>query len=74
MRHGCFRALLALAPAGAAQEGMDRELSLDMAGIIQEYSRLWLARNRPGGLADSTARLHKARADYNWAGYRSTLG
>jgi len=24
---------------------------------LPEYERLWLARNRPGGLRDSTARL-----------------
>lgn len=29
----------------------------ELKNIITEYSTLWLARNRPGGLADSTARL-----------------
>jgi hexosaminidase len=32
-------------------------LAAELKGIIAEYSTLWLARNRPGGLVDSTARL-----------------
>jgi hypothetical protein len=41
-----------------------RELDQDMHGFIAEYRRLWLARNRPGGLADSVARFEHARAEY----------
>lgn len=32
-------------------------LAAELNNIISEYSTLWLARNRPGGLIDSTARL-----------------
>jgi hypothetical protein len=39
-------------------------LSEDMREIIREYERLWLARNRAGGLADSVARLEQVRARY----------
>jgi hexosaminidase len=30
-----------------------------LRGVIEEYKRLWLLRNRPGGLIDSVARLEK---------------
>ena len=59
MRHACRR--IALAQGRPA----DRlELNQDLGAIIEEYRRLWLARNRPGGLADSVARLERARQDY----------
>jgi hypothetical protein len=29
-----------------------------------EYERIWLARNRPGGLTDSVRALKNARKDY----------
>jgi hypothetical protein len=35
-----------------------------MQEIIEEYRRLWLARNRPGGLVDSHARFVAARHEY----------
>lgn len=63
MKHACRRGLLAL-DAGAATADSLRELDMDMFGIIQEFSRLWLARNRPGGLGDSARRLEAARQDY----------
>ena len=63
-------------PAGAAFSPSTLTLPLplicaassisDMLGVMQEYTRLWLARNRSGGLGDSVARFDKARADYGW--------
>jgi len=41
-----------------------RALDQDLGEISEEYKRLWLARNRPGGLADSVARLERAHQDY----------
>lgn len=64
LRHACRRALLALGEGDASL--MRRELDLDMLAAIQEYARLWLARDRAGGLADSLRRLEKARLDYQW--------
>jgi hexosaminidase len=62
LRHACRRGLLAL---GQGDEGaLRRELDADMGEIIAEYRALWLARNRPGGLADSVALLERARTDY----------
>lgn len=39
-------------------------LAADLREIIAEHRRLWLARNRPGGLADSAARLEARLKDY----------
>jgi hypothetical protein len=64
LRHACRRAQLAFdgSQAGAAP---DRgALDQDMQAIVAEHQQLWLARNRPGGLPDSVARLEAARADY----------
>jgi hexosaminidase len=61
LRHACQRAALALHAADAGAAGT---LDQDMQQIIAEYQQLWLARNRPGGLSDSVARLEQARADY----------
>lgn len=64
MRHSCRRGQLAFqenqSDSMATQEALDR----DMEDIIGEYRRIWLARNRPGGLANSVARLLRTRADY----------
>ncbi len=60
LRHACMRGLYMHAPdAGAA-----RALAADMREIIEEYRAVWLARNRPGGLGDSVARLERAMRDY----------
>jgi hypothetical protein len=63
MRHACRRAS-AILDASLAAAGIRRALDQDMQEIIAEYKQLWLARNRPGGLADSVARLEQAGADY----------
>jgi hypothetical protein len=63
MRHACRRGLWALAgadrpsPASAA-------LAEDADRLIEAYRALWLARNRPGGLADSAGRLERMRQEY----------
>ena len=36
-----------------------RALASELKGIVAEYRRLWLARNRPGGLADSVGRMER---------------
>ncbi len=60
LRHACQRALLAHAPS----PGNAAQLSQDLRAIIGDYQGLWLARNRPGGLNDSLARLEHALTDY----------
>jgi hypothetical protein len=64
LRHACRRGLLALEHNPAKVTVLCRALDRDMRQIIHDYTRVWLKRNRPGGLTDSVARLEKARADY----------
>ena len=64
LRHACRRGQLALAPDASTAPELRRDLDQDLRSIIAEYTRLWLARNRPGGLGDSVARLERARLDY----------
>ena len=64
LRHGCQRALLSLEQRPAKAAALRRELATDLRQIVREYKRLWLARNRPGGLADSVAHFERAGRDY----------
>jgi hypothetical protein len=41
-----------------------KELAAELRQIIAEHKRLWLARNRPGGLSDSCARLEALIQEY----------
>ena len=41
-----------------------RELGSELTELIGRYRRVWLRRNREGGLRDSVARLETAPADY----------
>jgi hypothetical protein len=54
-RLGCERGLAGLDP-GSADAG---KLRRALQHVIGEHERLWLARNRPGGLHESSARLRK---------------
>jgi hypothetical protein len=60
MRHACRRARFVLGAGDTPGGDLDR----DMGALIEEYRAVWLARNRPGGLADSAGRLEAARQDY----------
>jgi hexosaminidase len=63
MIHACDRGLLRL--GGDANNAATRErLVADLNHIIHEHRRVWLARNRPGGLPDSEARLTRRLKDY----------
>jgi hypothetical protein len=59
-RHGAYRIARA---AGMPCPG-DAELRRDLAGAIAEQRACWLLRARPGGLADSLARLEATLASY----------
>ncbi len=65
LRHACRNGQLMLAPDQPGAPTRRRLLDEDMREIIREYERLWLARNRLGGLADSVARLEIVRARYS---------
>jgi len=58
-RHGARRGLLALGKPDLDPDALRHELQ----HIIAEHRRLWLARNRPGGLRDSSGYLRKALAE-----------
>ncbi len=65
MRHALRRIELAqgeLAPHLAAQ--LRAELAADLAEWLPEYRALWLERNRPGGLEDSTRRFAEMALEY----------
>ena len=59
LQHACWRGLLAI----GAPDRSAHDLKGDLDEIITEYEAVWLARNRPGGLTDSVARLIQSRAD-----------
>lgn len=63
LRHACRRGLLLL-EAEPDPASVKRELATDLSELVEEYRRLWLARNRPGGLDDSVARFEPLYADY----------
>ncbi len=54
-RHGAWR----LARAYLDQGPSDAELERDLRALVDAQRALWLARSRPGGLADSLARLER---------------
>ncbi len=60
LRHGAKRALLQMGDGRLSRQDMAAELD----AIMQEHRAVWLARNRPGGLDDSTARMERARQLY----------
>jgi len=53
LKYACRRGRAALDPAA----GQPAELADQLQRIVQSHHRCWLARNRPGGLGDSTNRL-----------------
>lgn len=60
-RHGAYRMLRR---AGGPAPDVDA-LRADILESIDVYTEAWLARSRPGGLADSVAHLHVTLAEYD---------
>ena len=60
MKHGAQRGLLMLSDSSVHAQLLLTEFNR----IHEEFQHVWLARNRPGGLPDSLARLDKSRALY----------
>ena len=56
-RFGIARLKVKDGEAGSIAEGRREELAVELEGIINEYKRLWLVRNREGGLVDSVGRM-----------------
>ncbi|MCJ7622113.1 MAG: family 20 glycosylhydrolase [Anaerolineaceae bacterium] len=61
MQHACRRGLLAIGDE-SVQRAQMRE---DMNEILEEYRWIWLQRNRPGGLEDSTRRFEAMLEEYS---------
>jgi hypothetical protein len=59
-RHGAYR----IARAAGLPRPNDAELRRDLDAAIAEQRACWLLRSRPGGLADSLARLEATLAGY----------
>jgi hypothetical protein len=71
MRHGVLRRQLARAAAGQLKARLAPDagaLKRDLRALAVEHRKVWLARNRAGGLKDSAAVLERAARDYNAAG------
>jgi hypothetical protein len=60
LKHGANRGLFMLGDSSVTKEALQAELG----AIEDEYRKLWLSRNRPGGLSDSAAKLALARNLY----------
>jgi len=60
-RHGAERGLAAMEPERWDRAAMRPKLQ----HIIGQHQELWLARNRPGGLAESTDYLRRRLPDYD---------
>jgi len=63
LRHACRLAIVRMLEDGSGIANLPSKtrkvLADELAGIVSEHRRLWLARNRPGGLDDSTGRLER---------------
>jgi hypothetical protein len=64
LRHACRRGRWKLDKRAHRTDDLIDEL----AAIIAEHRRLWLVRNRPGGLEDSARRLEETMGDYSSGG------
>lgn len=64
LRHAAQRGLLAFQGEPGRAASLAADLAADLPAVLAEYRSLWLERSRPGGLADSLARLEKAGCDY----------
>jgi hypothetical protein len=61
--HACARGL-ALRQGTIGRSAVKRRLATDLRLIIDEHRRLWMARNREGGLQDSARRLENRLEEY----------
>lgn len=60
LQHACKRGIFGF----SSTEYPKAQLLEELKNIIAEYKQIWLARNRPGGLADSLSYFEKSMRDY----------
>jgi hypothetical protein len=61
LRHACRRGVWMLRHGDTA---LGHSLAQEADRLIADYRPIWLARNRPGGLRESVARMEKMKRDY----------
>ncbi|MCL4562773.1 MAG: family 20 glycosylhydrolase [Chloroflexi bacterium] len=64
LRHACDRGRLAFEQDPQKAARLRGKLKTDLVRILPAYRRIWLRRNRPGGLSDSLGRMEKLMVDY----------
>jgi hypothetical protein len=65
LRHACKRGMLAFETDAARVSALKDDLSVSLSHLLEDHQRIWLMRNRSGGLTTSTARLEKLKEDYD---------
>jgi hypothetical protein len=66
LRHACRRGIWVLGKAEGQEDiKLRRQLAQESDKLVADFREIWLARNRPGGLKDSQARLEKMGRDYD---------
>jgi hexosaminidase len=69
LKHGCHYAIARLQAENydfdKANREVKKQLAEEIGQIIPEYRKLWLKRNRPGGLDDSTSTMEGLKKRYN---------
>jgi len=72
LRHSCCLAIARLQTTdgkiSSIPENTRKELAADLKNIITDHRRLWLLRNREGGLVDSAARMERLLEMYQTNG------
>lgn len=63
LHHACDRGIL-MCRGGQGDPEPRAQLAASMREILENHRSLWLARNRPGGLADSLKAMEKRLAEY----------
>ena len=61
--HACNRGI-AMLDGGITNPTRRRTLAREMDAVMTGHERVWLRRNRPGGLCDSLDRMARRRAEY----------
>jgi hypothetical protein len=65
MTHACRRMRLAKEKDPGKITGLKQALKNDLKELLDLHRSTWLARSRPGGLADSQSRLEALAPDYD---------
>jgi len=64
LRHACLRGRLLNEADPASPAALVKTLKDDVSEWLEEYRRVWLERNRPGGLRESAGRIEKLVEEY----------